>query len=175
MDRLREIGTSIQTHIPEILEEWRSLMRQEPGLSLPKGYRLDHLRETIEHVVDVALLQPEEKEAHRAQAFAAARYGAERRAQGFPEHLVFAEYRLLERALRHFVEERFADCLQRFEAIARLDVAGGAATAAAHYGYHWEDHARRGEWPIVLEELAAKQVPPTVRRKERRAQRRNRR
>ena len=156
--RLREIGESIVVSTAEVLRAWRDLSEEEPWLGLPEEYRLNHLPEAIAALVDAALLRPEEHEAHRANVFASAQHGEDRRAQGFPEHLILREHHHLRRALRRFVEGRHGDSLHAFEAIARLDVAATVSTTAALRASHRERYEERGEWPATLEELAARQV-----------------
>ncbi len=158
MNKLPEIAESIKANVPKILEEWRKLKQQEPWLSLPEEYHLDHLPEALVTLVDAALIRPEDKEAHREQVWAAATHGQHRLEQGFPEHLLFTEHHLLRRALRRYVEHHHGDSLQSFEAIARLDAAATVSTVASLRGYHRTALESRGEWPDAIERLVEREA-----------------
>lgn len=160
MNKLPEIAKSIQADIPKILEEWRKLKQQEPWLSLPEEYQLDHLPEAITTLIDAALSRPDDREAQRAYLWAAATHGHDRFQQGFAEQLIFTEHHLLRRALRRYINHHHGDSLQCFEAIARIDAATTLSTVASFRGYHRAIFEQRGEWPQAIERLVNEGLAP---------------
>ena len=154
MTALREIGESIKSHLPEIVEDWQTTTKQEPWLSLPSEYRMDNLAEVIRSMVDAALGEGDRREARIRKLREAAKHGEHRMQMGFAEQVLFLEYYLIRQSLWRFVEQHHSGSAA--QVIMRLDAAITLATVASLRGYHKATFESRGEWPDAVEQLADK-------------------
>ena len=158
MTALREIGESIKLHLPEILEDWQTTTTEEPWLSLPSAYKVDHLAEVIRALVDAALGEGDRREARLNKIREAAKHGEDRMEMGFAEHVLFLEYYLLRQSLWRFIEQSQRDPSVAVQAITRRDAAITLATTASLRGYHKATFESRGEWPQAVEQLADRRL-----------------
>ena len=111
MTSLQDIRTAIQSHIPEVLGHFAQIItEEEPWMLLPEARRTDCFGELILHLSEVALGNGSRTARVRQMLHAAARYGEERLAHGFPEALVFREHYLLRQALWSHIGEAYGAC-----------------------------------------------------------------
>jgi hypothetical protein len=149
---MRELGTKLKEHAPEILSVWEDIIRKEPWSSLAKAHRRDHLHGVVIGLVEASLCDPADVDAHEEKVWAAARHGEERREQGLDEAQILTEYHLLRRAIWQFVRQNISPG-KAFEAISRIDTAISLATMASLRGYHRRELEERGDWPQYVERL----------------------
>lgn len=157
---LETIGRSIVDNLDEVVRGWPKTTEAEPWLKLPAALDLDHIPETLQALVDAALLEPQSQEARLRLVRNAARHGQHRKEQGHSQHLIFLEHHLMRRVLGRYVWEVSPASLARFEAIARLDVAITLSATAALRAYHREQLEAAGQWPQGIDRLARDWVPP---------------
>jgi len=153
MERLKGIGHRIIEEVPQILEAWERLPKEEPWYSLPREYLLDHLPEVIRRVVHAALIEPGSREALKKVVEGGAENGRHRLDVGFPDTVLFTEYHLLRIALWEHLRNYYASDANQTEAILRIESVSTVAMMAALRGYHREVFESRDEWPETLEGL----------------------
>lgn len=149
---MRDLGTKLKAHVPQILSTWESIAQKEPWYSLPQEDRMDHLHQVVIGLVEASLCDPADVDAHEANVWAAARHGHQRREQGLDEAQILTEYHLLRRAIWRCVQRDVAPG-RAFHAISRIDTAISLATMASLRGYHRRELEQRGDWPGYVETL----------------------
>lgn len=157
-----QICLTVRDHIPEILEDWQTLLDDRPWLELPEDVGLDHLPEVVDSLVDVAVRDSADGDDPRYAVVAyAIKHGRHRRQQGYDDHSLFQEFHLLREAIWMGIRRRYPQDPSTFEAIGRLDSAITAATRASLHGFHMgkgagEDLVDRlveeCSWPLPPEE-----------------------
>ncbi|MBA2571836.1 MAG: hypothetical protein H0V06_02235 [Gemmatimonadetes bacterium] len=152
---LQPVAESIKAHLPEILEEWQSAAECDPWIALPRESRVNDLENVARGLVDVALSEGPSAEMRLKEVRWAAGHGKHRLEMGLPDHIIFAEYRILRQALWNFVTANFPAATAH-QATFRLDACSTLATLASLRGYHYADFEHRGEWPQVVDRLADK-------------------
>ena len=125
----------VKAHLAEVLVEWHTVTGDQPWLSMPPENRVDHMPQLIRDLSDAALGTPVDLEARLRTLDAAVKHGEERRAHGFSDGLLLAEYILLREALWRYIR-RAAPLEEAGPAIMRIDSAITLASRAALYGYH---------------------------------------
>jgi hypothetical protein len=138
----------------EILHEWLALIEEEPWVELPSDDRFDHLPSVVTQLL-AAMSQPDAATIGCLVA-AACQHGADRRAQGVTDRLLFIEYLHLRaalwRVLRAAMPEEPSVAAQ---AMLAIDVGIGAASRASLLGFHQQEIVATGVWPRPLEQVRA--------------------
>ena len=153
MESLKPIGDAINAPLPEIMQTWEAATECEPWLGLSPEFRTNNLSGVIRGLVEVALSGDSDRAALLEKLRAAAEHGQHRLEIGLAEDVVFAEYRLLRRALWNFIQANYPPPVAQ-EAIMRLDASTTLATIASLRGYHRPSLEEGGDWPRPIEQLA---------------------
>lgn len=143
----------IKAHVPEVLQEWERLVREQPWYSLPPEHRIDSLPDVVVGLVEASLCDPEDEESHWQNVVAAAEHGTFRREQGVPEHLILTEYHLLRLAIWRYLTGKFGSSDRTATAIMQIDTAITLATNASMWGYHRREIEAMGKWEEGMRRL----------------------
>lgn len=148
---MQRICDHLKAHVPEILEHWQELSAALPWTEDLGKDAVDHLPEVVVGLVEAALCDPLDEEAHRQKVYAAAKHGADRRAQGWNERQLLQEYHILRQAIWGFLKEsHWPDAI---DVIFRIDTASTLATMASLRGFHRDLLEKQGRWPGAVEEI----------------------
>ena len=152
---MKDICQDIKSNVPKVVEEWETLVREQPWYSLPTEHRINNLPEVIVGLVEASLCNPVDEGAHRQAVDAAVVHGQHRHKEGIPEHMILTEYHLLRQAIWYYVERKFGASDETTNAIMRLDQAISLATNASMWGYHREQIEALGKWDEGIERIIA--------------------
>ena len=154
---MRQLGIDLTEHVPEILGVAAEVLAETLAatpLALPPGHTLEPLAAVIVDLADASLLHPHDLAAHERKGAAAVRYGEQRRSEGVPERVIFAEFAALREALRRYLGRCGRPRPTVREARLRLDMAASVAELAAVRGYHRAEFERVGLWESLAGRLA---------------------
>lgn len=150
---MKEVCENIKAHVAEVIAEWDRLVHAEPWFTLPVKHRIDSLPDVLVGIVEAALCEPADVEAHRQKVQAAAEHGYHRRTQNLPETVIFTEYHLLRQAIWHYLDQSGTDPGKLLRAVSHIDLALTVATNASLWGYHREAIQALGKWEEGMERL----------------------
>lgn len=150
---MRKVCEHLRAHIPDVVAEWESAVRQEPWFSLPQNHRIDNLPGVVVGLVEASLCDPGDEAQHRRQIQAAVEHGETRRAQGIPDHLILTEFHLLRQALWRYMLRELDERPAVTQAILRIDTSISVASNASMWGYHRAEIEGLGKWEAGMERL----------------------
>lgn len=152
---MKQICDDLKTHVPDVIAEWHHLVVEQPWFLLPPEDRIDALPNVVVGLVEAALCDPHNREAHRKNVDAAAQHGGDRRNQCLPEHLILTEYHLLRLAIWRYLTRKFGASSRTAEAIMQIDIAITVATNASMWGYHRAEIEAIGKWEEGMERIVS--------------------
>lgn len=158
MESIQEIGRQIVHDAADLARQvtirWAALAQDEPWLRHLTEIRQDHLPDLIRALARTALIDPESAARAGDLIEAARRHGGDRRAAGYDDSVIPAEYVLLRRSLRDIlIRGRRAAPHLLLPTVARIELAMGTAEAASMHGYHAaEERSREADDARLLEE-----------------------
>lgn len=152
---MRDICEDIKANLDAVVEQWESLVLEEPWFSLPKNHRVNNLPGVVVSLVEAVLCSPDDDEAHRRKVMEAAEHGYNRREQGIPESLLLTEFHLLRQALWYYLIDRYGPSDRVVQAIMGIDGGITTATNASMWGYYRPEVEALGKWEESIERLVS--------------------
>lgn len=152
---VRAFGEAIQDDLEDLVSEWVRIAVEEEYQSnfTTRDELIDGLPALIAGIATAALQEPLAPEAHMDKIGRAAEHGSERRSQGLPEHVIFDDYRFLQRAVSSYLWARFGRGAKVTEAILRFDAATSTASSASLFGYFRAEIEGTGQWREGLSKI----------------------